>query len=138
MINGVVARKLAQMDTALAELRSLGRIGADDIATKWMLRRSIERDLQVLAEILIDVCQRLIALAGRAPETSAVACIEAAHQLGALADAGRYTQIVRFRNFVVHHYDRVDAAVLAEIVNDRLEDFDRFREEVMAYVARED
>ncbi|MBE0618675.1 MAG: DUF86 domain-containing protein, partial [Proteobacteria bacterium] len=48
--------------------------------------------------------------------------------------ADPYRRMVQFRNFVVHRYDRVDAAILAEIVHRRLGDFERFGREVLAHV----
>jgi uncharacterized protein YutE (UPF0331/DUF86 family) len=42
--------------------------------------------------------------------------------------------MVRFRNFIVHRYDRVDAAVLVDVVNNQLTVFERFRNEVLTYV----
>lgn len=39
----------------------------DMLADDWRTRRAIERDLQVLVEIVLDVCQRLISLANEVP-----------------------------------------------------------------------
>lgn len=47
-----------------------------------------------------------------------------------------YQHMVQFRNFIVHHDDRVDTAILVEIVNQRFSDVERFRDEIMAYVQR--
>jgi uncharacterized protein YutE (UPF0331/DUF86 family) len=46
--------------------------------------------------------------------------------------------MVQFRNFVVHRYERIDVEIMADIVNSRLGDFNRFRDEVMRYYRRED
>lgn len=42
--------------------------------------------------------------------------------------------MIQFRNFIVHRYEQVDIEILVEIVNRRLSDFERFRNEVLAYV----
>jgi hypothetical protein len=39
--------------------------------------------------------------------------------------------MVQFRNFVVHRYERIDTEILVEIVNNRLDDFEKFRDEVL-------
>ena len=64
MINGVVAQKLQSLDEVLTELRSLGKVNAAQLNSDWRTRRAVERDFQVLVEIVVDVCQRLISLAG--------------------------------------------------------------------------
>jgi uncharacterized protein YutE (UPF0331/DUF86 family) len=132
--NGVLANKLQVLDEVLLELDSLGSIDAAALKGDWRTRRAIERDLQVLVEVVIDVCQRLIALAGQSPATTGGDAVERCVQLGALTDLDAYRQMVRFRNFLVHRYDRIDEAILSDVVNNRLADFERFRDEVLIYV----
>lgn len=137
MIHGVVVQKLQSLDIVLAELRSLGAISVSQLNDDWRVRRAIERDLQVLVEIVIDVCQRLISLCGQSPAASGADAIERCVQNGILAGGEAYRQMAQFRNFVVHRYEQVDVSILVEIVNTRLADFERFRSEVLAYVQRE-
>jgi hypothetical protein len=72
MRNGVIAQKLQALDQVLGELRSLGTVTAAQLESDWRTRRAVERNLQVLIEVVIDVCQRLIALAGQTPATTGV------------------------------------------------------------------
>lgn len=134
MINGVIAQKLQTLDIVLTELRSLGPVDADMVDADWRIQRAIERDLQVLVEVVIDVCQRMIAVAGQSPATTGGDAVARCVQLGILSDRAVYRQMVSFRNFIVHRYDRVDSHVLAEVVNDRLGDFNLFRDEILRYV----
>jgi uncharacterized protein YutE (UPF0331/DUF86 family) len=133
MINGVISQKLQTLDEVLNELRSLGEISIAQLENDWRTRRAVERDLQVLIEIMIDVCQRIISLAGQTPATTARDAIERCVQLGALSQYDAYRRMVQFRNFIVHHYEQVDRAILVDIVNHRLTDFERFRDEVQSY-----
>src|SRR5690349_15440168 len=130
MLNGTIHKKLQILDDVLVELRSLGQVSVAQLEEDWRTQRAIERDLQVLIEIMIDVCQRLIALAGQAPVETARAAIERCIQLGALSQYDDYRRMAQFRNFVVHHYERIDTAILVDIVNRRLGDFERFRDEI--------
>ena len=84
MLNGIVAQKLQSLDRVLTELRSLGQIDIADLNNDWRTRRAVERDLQVLVEIVIDICQRLISLAGQSPATTGVDAVERCIQLGIL------------------------------------------------------
>lgn len=134
MINGVVATKLQTLDEVLSELRSLGTLGVEQLNQDWRIQRAVERNLQVLVEVTIDVCQRLIALLGQSPATTGTDAIERCIQQGILSDLTEYRQMVRFRNFIVHRYDRIDTVVLANVVNNQLTTFEQFRDEVLAYV----
>ena len=134
--NGVILSKLQAMDEALAELRSLVPLPYARLQEDWRTRRAIERDLQVLVEIVIDVCQRLLSLADQTPACTGSDAVSRCIQLGFLSDQPAYRQMVQFRNFIVQRYDRVDDQILVEMVNSHLDDFARFRADVMAYVQR--
>ena len=136
MINSVVLQKLQALDEALAEIRSLGQISISQLKTDWRTCRAVERDLQVLVEIVIDVCQRLISLAGQTPSATGGEALRRCVQLGVLASDEPYRRMVQFRNLIVHHYDRVDVEILAGIVNRHLGDFEQFRNEILKYVQR--
>ena len=134
MINGVVAQKLQALDAVLAELRTLGIVSAKALRSDWQQRRAIERNLQVLVEVVIDVCQRLVTVTGQSPATSGADAIERCIQMGALTPDENYTRMVRLRNFLVHRYEHIDPDILANMVNRHLGDFEKFRNEILAYV----
>jgi uncharacterized protein YutE (UPF0331/DUF86 family) len=134
--NGVILQKLQSLDQVLAELRSLGELSVQILNEDWRIRRAVERDLQVLVEIVIDVCQRLISLSNQAPATTGAEAVERCIQLGVLSSMGAYEKMIRFRNFIVHRYERVDVEILADMVNRHLADFEHFRSEILNYVRR--
>ncbi len=67
MLNGVIIQKLQTLEQLLSELRSLGGIKASGLQDDWKTRRAIERNLQVAVEVMMDVCQRLLAVLGQTP-----------------------------------------------------------------------
>lgn len=136
MINGVVSGKLTNLQQRLDELGSLSPLTLEKLQD-WLVLRAVERDLQVAVEIVIDVCQRLISLAGRPPAASAREAVEGCVALGVLSEAEPYRQMVGFRNIVVHRYEFVNPDILLALVNHHLADFERFIEEVLAYVGRQ-
>ena len=134
MVNGVIAQKLQALDTVLAELPTLGVVSAKTLRSDWQQQRAIERNLQLLVEVVIDVCQRLVAVIGQSPATSGADAIERCIQMGALTPDENYTRMVRLRNFLVHRYEHIDPDILANMVNRHLGDFEKFRNEILAYV----
>ncbi len=135
MINGIIAGKLQSLDETLNELASLGQVSTSQLDADWRTRRAVERDLQVLVEIVIDVCQRIVSLAGQTPASSAGDALARCIQLGVLSDNEAYQKMVRFRNWIVHRYERIDLAILVDIVNNRLDNLRRFRDEVLRYAS---
>jgi uncharacterized protein YutE (UPF0331/DUF86 family) len=133
-VNGVILHKLQSLDQALMELRSLGQLSIQDLDEDWRIRRAVERDLQILVEIVIDICQRLLSVSNQTPATTGAEAIERCIQLGALSGDPAYEKMVRFRNFIVHRYERVDMEILVDMVNQHLADFERFRSDILRYV----
>ena len=136
-INGTIRAKLSALDDVLGELRSLGVVTSEQLRKDWRTRRAIERDLQVLVEIVVDVCQRLLTLRGNVPAASGAEALRKCIDLGCLRERDGYARMVQFRNFIVHRYEFVDVNVLAEVVNRRLDDFEQFRDDVLGHVQRE-
>ena len=136
MLNGVILQKLQSLDETILELQSLGQVNARELLQDWRTRRAVERDLQVLVEVVIDICQRVIVLSGQTPATTGGDAVERCIAMGAIANRDSYGYMVRFRTFIVHRYEQVDVEILAEIVNRHLEDFTRFRCEILAYAQR--
>ncbi|MCK5912555.1 MAG: DUF86 domain-containing protein [Desulfuromusa sp.] len=134
MINGVILRKLESLDEVLRELESLGQVSIEILADDWLTRRAIERDLQVLVEIVLDICQRLISLANEVPDTTGSAAVKKCVELGVLSGVDPFRKMVQFRNFIVHRYEQVDIGILVGMVNENLKDFKQFKDEVLNYV----
>lgn len=84
--------------------------------------------------VIHDVCQRLISWEGQVPAPIAGQAVERCVQLGALSCYDARRKMVQFRNFIVQRYEKVDAAISVDMVNRRLKDSERFRDEVVADV----
>ena len=137
-LNGVISGKLRTLDETLLHLRSLGKLTTGQLETDWRTKMAVERALQILVEIVIDVCQQIIAEAGHTPPSTGREAIEQCVRMDVLSSQEPYQRMVQFRNFVVHLYERVDIVFLVDIVSNRLTDFERFRDEVLAYASRAD
>ena len=133
--NGVILQKLNTLETVTGELRSVLPVTEQQLAGDWRTRRAVERDLQIAVEVIIDVCQRLISLAGQTPATSGGAAVEKCVALGALSGLDPYRKMIQFRNHLVHRYDIIEPKLLAELVNLRLGDFDQFRQEILDFAS---
>jgi uncharacterized protein YutE (UPF0331/DUF86 family) len=136
MINGVILQKLQTLDEALTELRSLGSVTIEQLERDWRTRKAIERNLQIMVEIVIDICQRILSVTQQIPASTSADAIERCAQMGVISHYEGYEKMVRLRNFIVHRYEKIDLTILVGMINRYLGDFDRFREEILAYVQR--
>jgi uncharacterized protein YutE (UPF0331/DUF86 family) len=132
--NGVILKKFAVMDDEIARLRALGPVATAQLEGDHFLKHGIERALQICVEVVVDVAQRILSLEGRQPAATAFDALSALEAMGIVASAERYRTMIQFRNFVVHRYERVDSAVLVDILRNRLDDLTAFRNEVAGAV----
>lgn len=128
--NGVILKKFAVMDDEVARLRALGEVTAARLDADHFLKHGIERSLQICVEVVVDVAQRILSLEQRQPAPSAFDALKGLEALGILASAERYRAMLQFRNFIVHRDERVDTAVLVNILSKHLPDLAAFRDEV--------
>lgn len=131
--NGVIQRKLSLLNTQVLKLEeSLKDVSLSEFKESWILRSMAERALQVAAEILIDIAERILALEKAGPVATAAEAMESLVRLGALASAQPYINITRFRNLIVHQYEEIDPVILFDLSTKRLDDFRKFRDEIDA------
>jgi len=128
--NGVILKKFAVMNHEIARLRELGHLTTERLEQDHFLKHGIERALQICVEVVVDVAQRILALEGQSPAPTAFDALGTLAAMGLLADAARYRTMIQFRNFVVHRYEQVDASVLIDILENRLDDLAAFQREI--------
>jgi len=122
----LVEKRLAVIDTCLADLRRLAR--ADRLETDVRERRFVERTLQVAIQAALDVASHIVSdrrLGEPATNRELFLLLErdgwiASELRGKLAD------MAGFRNVLVHGYDDVDLVVVRDVLTNHLEDLARF------------
>ena len=134
MKNGILVRKLAEMEETLRRLREHLPTDYEAFSRDWARQKVVERALQIMIKAMIDIGERLIASAGGSPAETSVAVMERLQVLGVIKNASRYGPMVRFRNFLVHQYEQVDLNILYGVVTKKLEDVEAFAVEVKTYV----
>jgi uncharacterized protein YutE (UPF0331/DUF86 family) len=104
-----------------------------------MLRRAVERALQVAIEACLDIGRRLIAVEGfRYPEDNKdVFQILVEERVVPRQLLPTLIDMARFRNLIVHDYARIDDARVYGMLKKRLDDFDAYARAVAAYLERE-
>ena len=131
--NGVVSAKIDQIAEGTSKLRSLTNLTLEKLQTDYFLKRGIERTLQVNIEAVIDIANRIIALLKHPPAPTSFRSLEILQDKGFITDALSYRKMIQFRNFIVHRYESIDDGILLDILQNHLNDFDRFVEEIIIY-----
>ncbi len=132
----LILRKLSELEEYTSQIQDFRSISVKDYKSDWKSQRIIERTLQMMIETCVDIAGHIISdKKFRIPESYADA-FQVLFDNGIVdADICRtMAQIAKFRNVIVHHYDRVDAEIVLGILRKRLEDFDIYKGAVVNWL----
>jgi uncharacterized protein YutE (UPF0331/DUF86 family) len=128
----LVLRKLASLDEYRKQVGEYSAITVEEYSNDWKTQRIVERTLQMMIELCADIAGHVISDdALRTPETYA----DAFRVLGenGILTPGQTSvmeKMAKFRNIVVHQYERVDAEIVILILRRHLDDFQLFSDAV--------
>jgi len=132
----LILRKLAELDQYYKRLKKYENTTVDQYSDDWKIQRIIERTLQMMIETCVDIAGHIIADKGfRIPKSYAdtfkVLLEEKilSRKLSAVME-----KMAKFRNIVVHHYDKVDAEIVAAILKNDLADFVSYKEAIIELI----
>lgn len=128
--NGVIESKLRTIEDKLAQIESWKVDSYDVFAGSSLLQNGVERALQVAVEVMIDISERILALENQPPKNSSAESLAALGSLGIIKNPDKYTAMIRFRNFIVHRYEKVDTEIVYDILSTKLVLFRDFIREI--------
>lgn len=117
----VLARKLRRLETYLSDLeRHRGRTAAQVRDDPY----AVERLLELLVQVAVDVASHLLSERGVTPSSYGNAFEEAGrHDLVPPALAARLAGAAGLRNVLVHLYEEIDYEIVAQSIDSALGDF---------------
>jgi len=133
----LVERKLEKMEELLKELTEVKVNSFEEYSQSVILKRFVERNLELLVEQMVSVCRHIAArLLEKIPDSYSH-CFELLAQKGIIPreNLETYKKMARFRNLLVHLYDEVDDAVVYSIYRERLSDFKLFITDIRRFLS---
>jgi len=76
------------------------------------------------------VAEKVIAIRGAGPVATAADAVKSLVELGVLASAKPYIEMVRFRDLIVHEYEEIDPGLLYDLACNRTADFRAYRDDI--------
>ncbi len=124
--NGIIESKLRIIEQKLEQIESWNIGSFNQLKESSLLQNALERALQVSTEVMIDISERILALNKERPLPSAQDNILRLQELGIISPRPEYTDMVKFRNFIVHRYEKIDLEIIYGILKNKLFLFKEF------------
>jgi uncharacterized protein YutE (UPF0331/DUF86 family) len=128
--NGPIEAKLRIIEEKLMEIESWQITSFQQLQQNSMLRNATERALQVAVDSMIDICERILALESIPASETSADVVKKVIELGIIADNIEYLDMIRFRNFIVHRYEKIDLEIIYSIITKKLPLFRNFIHEI--------
>jgi len=129
----LMMRKLSELEEYLGQIREFASIKQEEYSRDWKTQRIIERTLQMMIELTVDISAHLISDKRLRVPTGYADTFKVLFE-GGLIGQDLYQvlmQMAKFRNVVVHQYDRIDDTIVVDILQNHLGDFLLFRDAVL-------
>lgn len=128
--NGIIEKKLRVIEEKLNDIKEWNIDSFDKLSKSSLLQNAVERALQVAVESMIDISERILALENIAPQSTSAANIEKLQDMNILTAVPEYQDMVRFRNFIVHRYEKIDLEIVYGILTTKLNLFEQFIKDI--------
>ncbi len=134
--NAVVLRKLSELGTYYGQIKEFADITIDNYKNDWKTQRIVERTLQIMIETCTDIASHIISDRGMRPPTTYADTFRILLENKIINPEMFATmeKMAKFRNVVVHQYEKVDAEIVIVILKRHLKDFDRFKDVILSYM----
>lgn len=134
----LVNRKLVLLDRARAALLGYPIASLKQFKGSHLLQKAVEKTLQEMIEICMDVGKHIIADEGFGFPEDGKGIFRILEEKGVIRPrtAAVLMTMVGFRNLIVHLYETIDPETVYGIRRQRLKDFDLFTSDVRAFLKR--
>ena len=132
----LLLRKLAELDEYLKQVSEYSDITVKEYYDDWKAQRIIERTLQMMLETCVDIAGHIISDEGYRIPKSYADTFRVLHENNILDEKLFQTmdKMAKFRNIVVHHYDKVDAEIVVGILRSNLGDFSQYKDAIIRFL----
>jgi uncharacterized protein YutE (UPF0331/DUF86 family) len=132
----LVERKIRKMEQYLRELMKVRIKSLEEFTQDTIVKRFVERNIELAIEQMIDICKHLVAGLDLAEPETYAECFDILYENNAIPAKSlpTFKAMARFRNRLIHVYDDIDDAVTYEVYTKHLKDFKIFARVIRAFM----
>lgn len=132
----LVLRKLSDLEDYYEQIKEFSGITIESYKKDWKTQRIVERTLQMMIESCADIANHIISDRGMRPPTSYTDIFRVLSENNVI-DSELFNimeRMAKFRNIIVHQYEKVDAEIIVVIFKKHLKDFERFKDTILTHL----
>ena len=129
----LLLRKLAEIEEYLGQIKEYTNLSVEQYSKDWKIQRIVERTLQMMIESCADIAGHIISDRGYRVPTSYADTFRVLYETEILTKELFETmeKMAKFRNIIVHHYDKVDTEMVVGILRKDLNDFLAYKDAII-------
>jgi uncharacterized protein YutE (UPF0331/DUF86 family) len=129
----LLLRKCAELEEYVEQIKEYTNVSAEQYSKEWRTQRIVERTLQMMIESCADIAGHIISDRGYRVPTSYADTFRVLYEKDILTKDLLETmeKISKFRNIIVHHYDRIAPEIIVNILRKDLDDFLIFKNAII-------
>ena len=129
----LILRKLTELEEYFNQVSEFSTVSVEEYIGNWKTQRIVERTLQIMIELCIDIAGHIIS------DKKLRVPVSYTDTFNVLFEAKLITpdtysimeKMAKFRNIVVHQYEKIDVAIVVMILKKHLGDFLAFRDAML-------
>lgn len=129
-----INQKLRELEMYMEELNNFKPESKQQFMNNLEKRRSIERELQIMIDCVIDICFLLIKELHKGLPANEQNIFDILKD--DLSNAKNLKKMRGFRNIIVHRYGEIDNELVYQFLQDDLEDFNIFLDDVQKIIKK--
>jgi uncharacterized protein YutE (UPF0331/DUF86 family) len=132
----LILRKLAELDEFNTQVKEYEQITVVQYLDDWKIQRIVERTLQMMIETCLDIASHIIADKELRVPTSYSDTFKVLHEEKIVSSElfSALDKMAKFRNVVVHHYEKIDAEIVVSILKKDLKDFEHYKDTIAGFL----
>ena len=133
----IVIRKLTKLKGYLQELSTYKSISWEEYIEAFQNQRTVERLIQLVVDIAVDINTHMLVDEGYAPPSDAYnSFLEASSKLGLFPEsfAQSIAPSTGERNIIVHEYEQIDDVIIYSSIGETLSFYEDYIKHVSTYL----
>lgn len=134
----VINRKLQKLTGYLLELETMKEITLEEYLSDFRHRRTVERLIQLVVDVAVDINTHTVVDAGNPPPGDAYSSFIEASKIGLFTRtfAQKLAPSTGERNIIIHDYESIDDMIVFESIADALELYHQYVKYISEYLQK--